>query len=151
MMSSRRIALCAISIVALTAATCVDNDAKVGSAESETLAKGSTSWDGTPYVAYPKGQPQLTVLKLTIPANTVLPWHRHPVPNAAYVLSGEITVEDAEGHKAASFMAGQAFTESVDEVHRGRTGAYPVTLIVTYAGTAATPTSVPEKGQRAEY
>jgi quercetin dioxygenase-like cupin family protein len=150
MMSSRRIALCAIPVVALTAATSADN-LKVGTAQSETLAESSTSWDGNPYVAYPKGQPHLTVLKLMIPPNTVLPWHQHPIPNAAYVLSGEITVEDAGSQKSGSSKAGQAFTESVNEVHRGQTGAQPVTLIVTYAGTAATPTSVAEEGQKAEY
>jgi quercetin dioxygenase-like cupin family protein len=151
MMSPKHVALCAISIGTLTAATSGGDSEKVGSAEVETLARSSTSWDGKPYVAYPTGQPELTVLKLTIPANTVLPWHRHPIPNAAYVLSGEITVEDAAGLKRRSFVAGQAFTESVDEVHHGRTGPAPVILVVTYAGTAATPTSVPEKGQRAEY
>lgn len=32
--------------------------------ESRVLLKSKTSWDGTPYIAYPKGQPELTVLKI---------------------------------------------------------------------------------------
>ena len=102
--------------------------------QSETLIQTTSSWDGTAYKAYPSGQPQITVLKITIPAHTALKWHSHPMPNAGYILSGDLTIEKKDGTKR-HFVAGQAVTETVDSVHRGITGADPTTLIVFYAGT----------------
>ncbi|KAF1009651.1 MAG: hypothetical protein GAK28_00291 [Luteibacter sp.] len=121
------------------------------SAKVDVLVKSDHSWNGIPYQAYPSGRPELTVLKFHIPAHTALPWHTHPIPNAGYVLSGEITVEDQATGKKQTYTAGQAFTESVGSVHRGVTGDQPVELIVTYSGTAGTPTFVAEKGQKPEY
>jgi quercetin dioxygenase-like cupin family protein len=106
----------------------------------ETLAKSTSSWDGTPYTAYPAGQPQLTVLKITIAPHTSMPWHSHPMPNAGYILSGELTIEKRDGTKK-HFVAGQAVTETVDSLHRGVTGAEPVVLIVFYPGTTDLPLS----------
>jgi hypothetical protein len=62
------------------------------------------------------------MIKLTIAAHTALPWHTHPFPNAGYVLSGELTLQDRESGKSETFHAGQAFAESVDDVHRGVSG-----------------------------
>jgi quercetin dioxygenase-like cupin family protein len=100
----------------------------------ETVIQSSSSWDGTPYKAYPTGQPQLTILKYTIAPHTTMKWHSHPVPNAGYILSGELTVEKQDGTKK-HFVAGQAITETVDSIHRGITGDKPVVLIVFYPGT----------------
>lgn len=121
------------------------------SAKVDVLVKSDQSWNGIPYTAYPSGRPELTVLKFHIPAHTALPWHTHPIPNAGYVLSGQITIEDRDSGKKQTYAAGQAFTESVGAVHRGVTGDQPVELIVTYSGTAGTPTFVAEKGQKPEY
>ncbi|QYD73694.1 cupin domain-containing protein [Paraburkholderia edwinii] len=106
----------------------------------ETLLKTTKSWDGTPYKGYPSGSPQLSVLKIEIPAHSVLPWHTHPMPNAGYVVSGEITVEKKDGEKQ-TVKAGQVLPETVGSVHRGVTGDSPVTLIVFYAGTEGMPLS----------
>ncbi|WP_139211316.1 hypothetical protein [Azotobacter beijerinckii] len=59
---------------------------------------------------------------MTIPADTTLPWHTHPMPNAADILSGQITVEERATGRKRVIRAGQAFNESVDYVHRGHTG-----------------------------
>jgi quercetin dioxygenase-like cupin family protein len=91
------------------------------------------------------------MLKLTIAPHTALPWHTHPFPNAAYVLSGTLTVHDKVSGKTQVFHQGQAFAETVDDVHRGETGDEPVVLLVTYAGTPGVPTSIPVKGQQQEY
>lgn len=101
----------------------------------DTLLQSSTSWDGTSYTAYPNGKPELTVLKITIPAHTKLPWHTHPMPNAAYVLSGELTVETKLTGQKTVVTEGQVLPEMVNIVHRGVTGEKPVALIVFYAGT----------------
>ena len=105
-----------------------------GPVQIETLTQTTESWDGTPYKAYPTGQPQISVLKVTLAPHTTMKWHTHPVPNAGYVLSGEVTVETKDGVKK-HFVAGQAIPESVDIVHRGVSGDSPVVLIVFYAGT----------------
>ncbi|RMP36499.1 hypothetical protein ALO95_01977 [Pseudomonas syringae pv. antirrhini] len=111
------------------------------SVESRVLLKSKTSWDGTPYTSYPEGQPELTLLKINIPANTALKWHSHPIPNAAYVASGEITVETRDSKKEIRLKKGDALAEMVDIMHRGKTGDTPVELIVFYAATEATPLS----------
>ena len=91
-----------------------------------------------PYKTYPGGQPQITVLKVTIPPHTVMKWHSHPIPNAGYILAGDLTIEKKDGTRR-HFVAGQAITETVDSVHRGLTGSEPAVLIVFYSGVVEKP------------
>ncbi len=107
----------------------------------ETLMKTGASWDGAPYQAYPAGPPELTVLKIAIAPNTALPWHTHPMPNAAYVVSGALLVEKQEGGATKRLVAGDVLPEMVHARHRGVTGADGVVLIVFYAGTKGMPLS----------
>lgn len=123
----------------------------VGSGQREILLQASRSWNGNPYTHYPAGQPQLTMIRLTIAPHTALPWHTHPFPNVAYVLSGSLTLHDKASGKTRVVYQGQAFAESVDDVHRGETGVEPAVLLITYAGTPGVPTSIPAKGEKAEY
>lgn len=119
--------------------------------KAKVAMKESVSWDGAPYNSYPQGQPQLTVLEITIPPHTALPWHQHPVPNAAYVVSGELTIEDRTTGKSLKVHAGQAFAESVNSSHRGVTGDQEAVVIVSYSGVEGTPLSVPDKGEKVEF
>lgn len=117
-------------------------------ADSQVLLKTTRSWDGKTYPAYGTGQPEITVLRIRIPAHSALAWHHHPVINAAYVQEGSITVEKrGDGAQAAAscaIAAGEVLPELVDQVHRGYTGAEPATLIVFYAGTAGGDITVPD-------
>ena len=146
-----------IALTAIVAAASLSNAYaqagvdKVAAAQREVLLQADHSWNGNPYTHYPTGRPELTMLKLTIAAHSKLPWHTHPFPNAAYVLSGTLTVHNKISGKTKVFHQGEAFAESVDDVHRGETGDEPVVLLVTYSGTPGTPTSIPAKGQQAEY
>jgi quercetin dioxygenase-like cupin family protein len=124
---------------------------RVASGQREILLQTSQSWNGKPYTHYPTSQPQLTTIRLTIAPHTALPWHTHPFPNAVYVLSGSLTLHDKESGKTLVVHQGQAVGESVDDVHRGETGDEPTVLLITYAGTPGVPTSVPAKGEKAEY
>jgi len=124
---------------------------QTASAKADVLVKTESSWNGVAYTTYPTGRPELTMLKMTIPAHTALPWHTHPIPNAAYVLSGSITVEDKASGKKQTFHAGEALAEEVGQVHRGVTGDEPAVLVITYSGTRGTPTFIPEQGQKPEY
>ena len=109
--------------------------------EKEVLLERSESWDGTPYTAYPSGPPQLTLIRLKIPARTQLPWHTHPMPNAAYIVSGELTVETRANGASRTLRQGQTLAEMVGTEHRGVTGNTPVELLVFYAGTPGMPLS----------
>ena len=105
---------------------------------TETLLRATASWNNIPYQAYPAGVPEIAVLKITIPAKCVLRWHEHPMPTAAYVLSGEITVEEPDG-KMQHFAAGQVIPEPVNTVHRGTVGDTDAVFIVFYAGVKEMP------------
>ena len=124
---------------------------KVAAAQREVLLQADHSWNGDAYTHYPTGRPELTMLKLTIAAHSQLPWHTHPFPNAAYVLSGTLTVHDKVSGKTKVFHQGEAFAESVNDIHRGETGDEAVVLLVTYSGTPGVPTSIPAKGEQKEY
>jgi quercetin dioxygenase-like cupin family protein len=112
--------------------------------KEQVLLKTSASWDGVTYQSYPAGPPELSVLKITIPAHTTLAWHTHPMPNAAYILSGQLTVEKKSNGETKVLHAGQVLPEMVGELHRGITGKEPAVLIVMYAGTKGLPLSEPE-------
>ena len=60
--------------------------------EAKILLNTSESWGGAAYECYPAGTPESTVLRLVIAPNTALPWHKHPMPNVADVVSGELLV-----------------------------------------------------------
>ena len=102
--------------------------------EAKILLNTSESWDGAAYERYPAGTPELTVLQLVIAPNIALPWHQHPMPNVAYVVSGELLVEKQEGGAKKRLVAGDVLPEMVNSVHRGVTGESGVILIVFYAG-----------------
>jgi quercetin dioxygenase-like cupin family protein len=124
---------------------------KVASGHREILLQTTQSWNGKPYTHYPTGQPQLTTIKLTIEPHTALPWHTHPFPNVVYVLSGSLTLHDKASGKTRVVRQGEAVGESVDDVHRGESGDVATVLLITYVGTPGVPTSVPAKGEKAEY
>lgn len=107
----------------------------------EQLLKTDTSWDGASYKKYPDGKPELSVLKITIPPHTKMQWHTHPMPNAAYVLSGELTVVKKDTGETRHIKAGEVLPETVGTVHRGMTEDSPAILIVFYAGSKGMPLS----------
>jgi quercetin dioxygenase-like cupin family protein len=106
----------------------------------KTLLQTGKAWSGKPYESYPAGRPQLSVLQITIPPRTTMEWHRHPMPNAAYIVAGELDVETQDGHKV-HFTKGQVVAETVGEWHRGVTGDQAADLLVFYAGAPGVPLS----------
>jgi quercetin dioxygenase-like cupin family protein len=130
--------LATLVTVALQGCSNPDSTAAI---ERKVLLQSSRSWDDTPYTHYPYAEPELSVLKLKIPANTQLPWHTHVIPNAAYVLSGELTIESKDSGQIRSLKQGEAVAEMVNTTHRGVTGEEPVELIVFYAGSEGIPLS----------
>ncbi len=103
------------------------------------LVKTTQSWDGAMLPAYPEGQPEITILDITVPPGVRLADHFHPVINAGVMLSGQLTVVTEEG-KTLRLKAGDPIVEVVGTLHYGRNeGAEPARLIVFYAGIQEKP------------
>lgn len=113
----------------------------------ETLLDAKAGWNKVPYGSYPAGKPELTVLRITVPAHGELDWHTHPMPTAAYIVSGEITIEEKSGGKQ-HFSAGQVIPETVNNLHHGFVGDTPAVFIVFYPGVERMPLSQPASEQR---
>lgn len=110
--------------------------------EVEELVKSSTQWDGKLMPNYPRKQPQIQILRIKVPAGATLPWHYHPVINAAVVLEGALELKLKSG-ETKSFKAGDALIEVVNTVHSGRASDdSDVDIVVFYAGTKGEPITV---------
>lgn len=108
----------------------------------ETLVKTSSSWDGEALPDYPKEKPEITILRIKIPAGAELPMHQHPVINAGVLLSGELTVV-AKDKKTLYLKAGDSIVEVVNKAHYGKNeGNMTAEIIVFYAGTVNKPITV---------
>ena len=118
--------------------------AKLGVKVKE-LANSSKEWDGNRLPSYPEGQPEIKVLRIKIPAGVTLPWHYHPVINAAVVLKGSLKLYLRNG-ETKTYGAGEALIEVVNTVHAGQAvGADDVDVLVVYAGAKGMPTTVLSK------
>ncbi|TQV87951.1 cupin domain-containing protein [Aliikangiella coralliicola] len=105
----------------------------------EQLAKSQSSWTGDKLPHYEQGQPEVTILKITIPAGTKLPLHKHSVINAGVLLKGKLTVVSDEG-KTLHMKAGDPIVELVNKWHYGiNEGKEPAEIIVFYAGVEGVP------------
>ncbi len=108
----------------------------------ETLIAATQSWDGALLPAYPEGQPEITLLKITIPPGARLPLHSHPVINAGILLSGELVVT-TENDDTITLKAGDPLIEVVHTLHYGSNpGTIPAKILVFYAGKVNTPVTV---------
>jgi quercetin dioxygenase-like cupin family protein len=106
------------------------------------LLKTSTSWDGRPLPKYPKGQPEVTIARITIQPGAAFPLHKHPMINAGILMSGELTVTTAE-NKTIHLKAGDAIAEVVNTWHFGKNdGKVPAEILVFYAGAVGSPLTI---------
>jgi quercetin dioxygenase-like cupin family protein len=110
--------------------------------QSQVLLKTVTSWNGAQLPEYPDGQPEITLLKITIPPHAALPLHKHPVINAGILLSGRLTVVTQQGD-TLHMAAGDSICEVVETWHNGRNESDdPAEIIVFYAGIKGEPITV---------
>jgi quercetin dioxygenase-like cupin family protein len=143
-----RIALLLFLVLALSGTTALASDIAAGiktdqpcpaTVKAIVLAKSTHSWDGNLLSAYPQGQPQVTILRIRIPAGAELPLHTHPVINAGVLISGQLTVTTTTG-KTLQLNAGDPIIEVVNTWHSGKNpGSEPADIIVFYAGTTDAP------------
>jgi len=118
------------------------NAKEVNTIQVDILAKTSSSWDGTALPNYPKGKPEVTILRIKIPPGMQFPMHKHPVINAGVLLSGELTVMK-EDKKTLQLKAGDSLVELVNQWHYGMNeGSKPAEIIVFYAGIQGTPITI---------
>jgi quercetin dioxygenase-like cupin family protein len=116
-------------------------DAAKPAIEVRKLVQSTNSWDGAVLPAYPQEQPQVTILRITIPPGMRLPAHTHPTINAGVLLTGELTVVTAGGARL-HLKAGDPIVEVVNTEHYGiNEGTVPAEIIVVYAGAVGQPTS----------
>lgn len=109
---------------------------------SQTLVKSTRSWDGKKLPAYPKGQPEISILRIVIPPNSRLPMHKHPFINAGVLVKGELTVKTESG-KVLRMKAGDPIVELVEKWHYGANeGKAPAEIIVFYAAVEGKPVTV---------
>jgi len=108
----------------------------------DVLSKTSSSWYGEALPDYPAGKPEITILRIKIPAGTQLPLHKHPVINAGVLLSGELTVV-TEDNKTLYLKADDSIVEVVNRWHYGKNeGNKLAEIIVFYAGIVDKPITI---------
>ena len=138
--------LCSFILILCHGCSIVRNrpEANQTAPEVKELIKATQSWDGKILPAYPQGKPEITILRISIPAGAQLKTHSHPVINAVVLISGQLKVVTKDG-KTLHLKAGDPFVEVVNTLHYGiNQGKVPAELIVFYAGVINIPITVEE-------
>lgn len=111
-------------------------------AESKTLLKTGSTWDGRPITYLQTNKPEIQTLLIEIPQGAATPWHQHPVNNIATILEGRLRLELKDG-TTREFGQGESFAELVNTTHRGvNVGKGPLKILVVYIGAVGTPITV---------
>jgi quercetin dioxygenase-like cupin family protein len=134
-----------LSVLVLIQFSCATEEANHASISVKELVRTSKSWDGKSLVPYPQGQPEITILRISIPAGARLETHSHPVINAGVLVSGELTVKTMDG-KVLRLKAGDPIVEVVNTLHYGiNEGTVPAEIVVFYAGIVGQAVTVSEQ------
>lgn len=111
---------------------------------AQDLLATSTTVVGEP-IRYPAGPARITASIVTVKPGADTPFHRHPAPLVAYILSGELTVDYGE-HGRRIYRKGDALVEAMDVRHRGMNfGTETVSLFAVYIGAEGTANVALEK------
>ena len=107
---------------------------------NEVLIQSVTTWNGAP-IRYPAGTAEITSAKVSLERGAETPFHCHPVPTFAYILSGILEVQTADG-KRKRFKQGESMAEVINTWHKGKAAQGPVEIVVFYAGSKGVPTTI---------
>lgn len=111
----------------------------VGKIKAEKILVATTAGNGQKHAYLLTERPEVTAMTVEIPSGAETGWHLHTVPVYAYVLTGNLLVELADG-TSLSFRAGEAIVEVQNLAHNGRnSGSEPVKLAVFYTGEEGRP------------
>ena len=139
--SMRKYLYAACLTLLLSGSSCAPD---IGTVTVDELAKTTSSWNCETLPSYLTGQPEVTILKISIPPNVQLPLHQHPIINAGVLLKGELTVITEEGKKF-HLKAGDPIVEVVNTWHHGvNEGNESAEIIVFYAGIQGKPITIEE-------
>ena len=115
---------------------------------ADVLLKTTKSWDGVVFPEYPKGEPEITILKIIIPPHMQLPIHKHPIINAGILLKGKLTVETEDNEKLY-LKEGDSIAEVVNKWHHGiNESDEPVEILVFYAGIKDMPITIKKENTK---
>lgn len=93
------------------------------------IARTTKTATGQP-IALPQGPVEVVASIYTLAPGARLPEHKHPFQRYAYVLEGELLVQQVDSSSRV-YHAGEFVIESVDHWHFGATvGIVPVKLLV---------------------
>jgi quercetin dioxygenase-like cupin family protein len=98
-------------------------------------------------IIYPTGaSAKITAGEVDLPPGGATGWHKHTTPVVGMILEGELTVDYGSKGKR-TFKKGDAFVESINDIHQGtNTGSGTLRIYVVFVGAEGVPTSIPEKG-----
>lgn len=123
-------------------AVCVLMSAGAYAANSETVIQTDSHWNKQAIKPIHIDNPQITMLRITIPAGEKLAMHKHPVLNIGYLTKGELTVRSEDGGVLV-LHPGDPIVELVDVWHYGEsTGSEDAEIVVTYVGSKEDPLSI---------
>ncbi len=111
-------------------------------ANSETVIQTDSHWNKQAIKPIHIDHPQITMLRITIPAGEKLAMHKHPILNIGYLTKGELTVRSEDGGVLV-LHPGDPIVELVDIWHYGEsTGSEDAEIVVTYVGDKENPLSI---------
>jgi quercetin dioxygenase-like cupin family protein len=100
----------------------------------ETLTRSDRSWNGALLPPLHAAQPEVQVLRMTIPPGVTLKLHQHPVIHAGVLLQGRLRLETKDG-ATKPLEPGQAVIEVVNYEHRSVSlGPDPAVLMIVFVG-----------------
>ena len=123
-----------VVLVSVTATTRADDTMAAMEAISvDVLKKSTTMWNDDQLPSYSEGQPEISVVKVTIPKGQSLPLHEHPFATAGVLLQGHLEVRTPDGDRT-ELKAGQALIELINQPHAvANIGDGPAIILVVYA------------------
>jgi quercetin dioxygenase-like cupin family protein len=133
----------------LLVALCAVGLATSASAGSTSVLKTSSTWNGAQIKYFETKCPEVDAVIVDLPANASTAIHLHPVNNYAYILEGQVTVQEGDlvdgklvVRKSSTFTKGQAFAEVVNTWHVGTAGPAGVKILVWYTTEEGYPHTV---------
>lgn len=111
-------------------------------ANSETVIQTDSHWNKQAIKPIHIDHPQITMLRIAIPAGEKLSMHKHPILNIGYLTKGELTVRSENGDVLV-LHPGDPIVELVDIWHYGEsTGSEDAEIVVIYVGDKEDPLSI---------
>ena len=117
--------------------------ATTGPSRTETVLATSHPPTIEPHAQFLDGHPQVRMLRISIEPGAMLPRHPHMLPNAGYLLEGELRVETREGTSLV-MRPGDSVAGSREAVRRGTAGPEGATILMFYANTQGLPVTLTE-------